>query len=193
MFCITYTKLRHKKKNPNPNFFLIIQISTLLKKNSTTAGKKSTAEDEPEDEEEEEEEEDSKVDESKEKDDGEAVTNPEATAKKSTKPADKTAEANETGTDASVKDESDADENNDDEKKSEVDVKPKASYKSPQKSYIKLVCIHCNVKCVTFKVNSTTKQNRKVQHPNKKKTLSIVPHNTRNINIICIVASINCR
>ncbi|KAG4073646.1 hypothetical protein HA402_000870 [Bradysia odoriphaga] len=116
--------------------------STLLKKNNS-AGKKGTA-DEPEDD-------DSKADGDKEKADDEAETNTETTAKKSTKPADKTAEANETGTDASVKDESDADENIDEEKKSEVDSKPKTSYKSLQKSYIKLVCIHCNVKCVTFK------------------------------------------
>lgn len=113
-----------------------------MKKNSA-AGKKSTA-DEPEDE-------DSKADGDKEKGEDEAEADSEATTKKSSsvKPADKSAEA-ETGT-ASVKDESDADENNDEEKKSEVDSKPKASYKSPQKSYIKLVCIHCNVKCVTFK------------------------------------------
>ncbi|KAJ6642966.1 Cip1-interacting zinc finger protein, partial [Pseudolycoriella hygida] len=112
--------------------------STLLKKNST-ADKKSI---EPEDE-------DSKVD--KVAGDGEAETNPETPTKKSTKPSVKPADANEVGTDASAKDESDADENNDEEKKSEADSKPKAGYKSPQKSYIKLVCVHCNIKCVTFK------------------------------------------
>lgn len=125
-----------------------------MKKNST-AGKKST---EPEDE-------DAKADGSTDKGDGEADTNPEesslttaaaatttTTTKKASKPAAKTAETNEVGTDASVKDESDADEHNDDEKKSEIDIKPKTGYKSLQKSYIKLVCIHCNIKCVTFKV-----------------------------------------
>lgn len=117
-----------------------------MKKNNT-AGKKST---EPEDE-------DSKADGIQEKGDGEAETNPESTTKKSTKPAVKSAETHEAGTDASVKDESDADENNDDEKKSEVDSKPKTGYKSPQKSYIKLVCIHCNIKCVTFKVNNQSR------------------------------------
>lgn len=113
-----------------------------MKKNST-AGEKST---EPEDE-------DSKADGNKEKGDGEAETSPDTTTKKSTKPAVKSAETNEAGTDVSIKDESDADENIDDEKKSEVDNKPKTGYKSLQKSYIKLVCIHCNIKCVTFKVN----------------------------------------
>lgn len=116
-----------------------------MKKNST-AGKKSA---EPEDE-------DSKADGNKEKGDVVAEIKPESTTKKSTKPAVKS-ETKETGTDASVKDESDADENIDDEKKSEVDSKPKTGYKSVQKSYIKLVCIHCNLKCVTFKVNNQSR------------------------------------
>lgn len=136
LFNIQITTKKSKTK-----FLFTIQISTLLKKNST-AGKKST---EPEDE-------DSKADGSnKEKSDGDAETNPESSTKKSTKPAVKAAETNEAGTDASVKGESDADGNVDDEKKSEVDTKIKVGYKSMQKSYIKLVCIHCNIKCVTFK------------------------------------------
>lgn len=117
-----------------------------MKKNSTADGKST----EPEDE-------DSKADGDKEKGDGEAETILDSTTKKTTKPAVKSAETVEASTDASIKDESDADENNDDDddddKKSEVDSKPKTGYKSLQKSYIKLVCVHCNVKCVTFKVN----------------------------------------
>lgn len=126
-----------------------------MKKNST-AGKKST---EPEDE-------DSKADGDKEKGDVEAEIDTDSPTKKSTKPAVKSAETIEAVTDASVKGESDADENNDDEKKSEVDSKPKTGYKSLQKAYIKLVCIHCNIKCVTFKVN-ITKVDSKVVLQNK--------------------------
>ncbi len=178
----TYNTIYTKPKKPKSNFFSQSTISTLLKKNST-AGKKST---EPEDD-------DSKADGSnKEKGDGEAEPTTETTpTKKSTKPADKTAETNEAGTDASVKDESDADENNDDEKKSEVDSsKPKTGYKSMQKSYIKLVCVHCNIKCVTFKVNWSIRSNHRNSLIFGSK-LSI-KKTYRNINIICIVDSINC-
>lgn len=146
-----------------------------MKKNST-AGKKST---EPEDE-------DVKADGSKDKGDAEAEPNPESssptaaattTAKKAAKPAAKTAETNEVGTDASIKDESDADEQIDDEKKSEIDIKPKTGYKSLQKSYIKLVCIHCNIKCVTFKVTKFNPKSRfvlsKKKSQNKQKKLGL--------------------
>lgn len=147
--CLTY---KSRRRNQKTKFLFTIQISTLLKKNST-AGKKST---EPEDEE-------SKADGTKEKGEGDADVTTESSTKKSTKPATvKSTETNET-TDASVKDESDADENIDDEKKGEVDNKIKVGYKSMQKSYIKLVCIHCNCKCVTFKVNNHKQSIRFVQ------------------------------
>lgn len=133
------------KKTNQKKFLFTIQISTLLKKNSTS-GKKSI---EPEDE-------NPKADGSNENEEGVADANPEASTKKSTKAA-KSTETNETGTDASVKDEQ-LDESDTDDvadaKEDEIETRIKLGFKSMSKSYIKLVCIHCNIKCLTFKVNS---------------------------------------